>query len=318
MFLTLSLLACTDEEIVDEPIVEELEPSPYIYDEGETVEPMLSAEAVAAAIDEAFDVAVELEAQPILDGYMRLMESEEEGCPDYYSDGDNTYWYDYCETEEGAYFSGYGFGYSYTDFEADGYLYNGEQVFTISQIISPEGYTFEGGGAAYMLEAEFIEDGENVPHTIAYSVIQGAFSYDGPEADDTWLTTELSPDLTVAVYNIPENEIYPTYMGNLMSIEGGINGLTGDAGTVVFEVTLHDEGVGNPCPQEPAGTVSVRDSEGLWYDVVYDGVEAFSGDTMDMDECDGCGAVWFRGEHLGEACTLDPSGLLDWEGATPW
>jgi len=311
------MFACTDVEIVDEP-TEELEPSPYIYDEGEEVEPTLSANAVAASIDEALDIAVTLDAQPILDGYNAVMEAEEEGCPDYYSDGDNTYWYDYCYTDEGAYFSGYGFGYSYTDYEADGYLYNGEQVYTISQIVSADGNTFEGGGAAYMLEADFIPDGENVPHSLGYSVIQGAFAYDGPEADGTWLNGEISPDLTVVVYSIPENEIYPGYQGNLMQIQGGINGLVGDAGTVVFDITMHQDTVGNPCPEEPSGTISVRDADGLWYDVVYDGVEAFSGDDMDMDECDGCGQVWFRGQLVGDACTLDPSGLLDWEGATPW
>ncbi|MCP4809257.1 MAG: hypothetical protein GY913_12365 [Proteobacteria bacterium] len=314
MFLLLACTATPPDEVVP---VEELVPSEYIYEESEPPVPTLSAEDVGLAVEEALAVALAIDVQPLLDGYDAVLESEEEGCPDYYESEGNTYWYDYCTTEDGAYFSGYGFGYVYEDYLVDGYSYNGQQVYAIAELYNPDGSTWEGGGSLGKLEALYVEE-DNVPHTIGQMVMNGAFAYDGPEASGTWLETDLVPDLTVLTYNVPENEVYPTYLGNVLIVQGGITGLGGTADTVVLDVSASDAALGNACAEELSGTVSVRDNDGLWYDVTFHGVEAFSGDPVDAEDCDGCGDIWFRGEFVGEACLPDATGLLGWEGAVPW
>ena len=58
----------------------------------------------------------------------------------------------------------------------------------------------------------------------------------------------------------------------------------------------------------------LRDAEGRWLSILFD-VDA---ETWAVDEgaCDGCGAVWWQGQEIGEAC-IDASVLLDWE-ERPW
>lgn len=311
----LLLLACTGptSEDTSEPLV----PSEYIYEESEPPVPNMSADDIALAVQEALAVALEVDAAPLLDGYMSILEGEEDGCPDYYESDGNTYWYDYCTTDGGTYFSGYGFGYVYVDTEVDGYVYNGQQVYAIAELTGADGSVWEGGGSLGKLTAVY--DGEdNLPHTIGQMIVNGAFGYDGPEAAGTWLESDLTPDLTVITYDIPENEIYPTYVGRVLAIDGGLTGLGGTADTVVLSVQASDAALGNTCAEELAGTVSVRDSEGLWYDVTFHGGVAFDEQTNDLADCDGCGDIWFRGEYVGEACLPDATTLLDWEGEVPW
>ena len=316
MFLLIACTGTPDPHLEDTSVA--IEPSPYIVDEVDEVEPNLGADEVGLAAEEALAVMLELDASPPLLGYEAAMLAQDEDCPNYYSDGENTYWYDYCTSESGGYFSGYGFGYAYVDYEVDGYLYNGDAVYAVAEIATPEGYTYEAGGSAQLLQAVYVGE-DNIPHTYASSVFNGTFSFDGPEAQDTWLDSELAPTATLIAYEIPENEVYPTYNGRILAIDGGVNGLGGISDTVVMEVQVIPEGLGGSCPEELHGTVSVRDDEGLWYDLVFDSPEAWSEEVMDPADCDGCGQVYFRGEALGQACIGDVSALLDWgEGASPW
>jgi hypothetical protein len=61
--------------------------------------------------------------------------------------------------------------------------------------------------------------------------------------------------------------------------------------------------------------VSLRDSDGNWYDVVFDGPILYD-DVIDPAVCDGCGEAWYRGEPMGTVCA-DFNALVDWE-VSPW
>lgn len=309
------LLACKDPPPADTGAAPS--PSPYIYEEAEPPSPSLAGDAVGAAVQAAVDVLPQLTAQPIVVGYEAATVGQDLSCPDYYSDGTNTYWYDYCWTEDGSYFTGYGFIYNYVDYAAgDGYLYNGDAIFVVADVTNAAGYTFTGSGSAYMLDMVHPGDSAgNVPHTLYYSIIQGTFAYDGPEVAGSWMTTDLAPDLTMLAYNVPQ-ETSPYYYGRYFTVSGGVNNLEGDVGTVVFdEVLLFEDTMYSDCPIEPAGTVSVRDGAGEWYDVLFDGPTEAAVEIED-DLCDGCGAVYFRGTYVGEACA-DFTALLDWQ-ERPW
>ena len=307
----LFLLACTANDAVD---TADLVTSPYIYDEDEPAAPELSVEDVAGAVTELIGVLLNLNAGPILTAYEASMSGQQQDCPDYYEQDGSVYWYDYCYAADGSSFSGYGFLYDYVDHEQDGYIYNGQQVYTVSEIVDSEGATFTGGGGAQNLRLDYVGT-ENVMHTTWSSVINGSFAYDGPGTADSWMGEGLAPDGVVYVTEIPEEAGLGVW-GRLIVADGGVGGLTGTANTVVVD-TFHvwPAVFGNSCEIEPHGTVSVRDTEGLWYDLVFDGVEAWSEEVVDEADCDGCGTVYFHGDVLGEAC-VDVSGLM--EGGDPW
>ncbi|MED5373117.1 MAG: hypothetical protein VX899_19015 [Myxococcota bacterium] len=291
--------------------------TPYIYEQDEPVAPALSPAEVELAATEVLASLLELNAAPIVDAYFLAMAGQQGDCPDYYQNDGNVYWYDYCYADDGSYFSGYGFGYLYEDTAADGYLYNGGAVYTVAEVTTSQGYTFSGGGNAQALVATAdMESGAHaVPHTIYSSVVSGAFAYDGPSAAGTWLESALTPDLTLYSYRIPENEIYPGYYGTVMQANGGVGGFVGEVSAAVLDSFTVMTSPLTACPVEPAGMLSVRDTEGVWYDILFDNTTE-EGETMDPDLCDGCGTIYVQGEAAGEAC-VDTSVLTAWE-VSPW
>lgn len=154
-------------------------------------------------------------------------------------------------------------------------------------------------------------------HTIWYSVLEGGFAYDGPEAAGTWMNEGIAPSLTLQIIEIPE-EADIGFSGRIFNAIGGVSGLAGTASTVVLDAfQVWPAAFGNSCPEEPHGIVSVRDDEGLWYDVVFDGAEPWTEEPIDPALCDGCGGIYFRGEKIGSTCVdvLDLPGVV---GVEPW
>lgn len=283
-------------------------PSPYVVDEVEDDETPYDQDAVEAALNEAISAALALNASPVLDGYEAVMAGATDDCPNYYSDGGNVYWYDYCTSDLGSTFNGYVFYYAYDDYDdGSGLVYNGRQLYAEAVVQTADGYAFEGGGYATQLFGVG-NDGSN-DYQIYYSDVGGAFSWDGAGVQDTWLGEGVRAETG---YWITE---YPAYGMNAISLWGGVTGLPGTYDTVSFtDVVYGNDTIGWPCSGEVAGTISVRAEDGTWFDVVFDP----DGTSWTADEatCDGCGSVWHRGELVGQACP-DPDPLVSWEGA-PW
>ncbi|MDP2307207.1 MAG: hypothetical protein Q8P18_14370 [Pseudomonadota bacterium] len=303
LILALLAVGCDPAEPEADAVPHE-DPAPYIFDEEAPPVADLAAADLELAIESAVALSLTLNAAPIFPAYNAAMIGAEEACPAYYDYQGSQYWYDTCTASTGASYSGYSFFQTYDNYDAgDGAVYNGQTVYGVAQIVTPDGYTYEAGGSAQNLVAT----GEG--YTYFSSVIAGSFAWDGPEAAGTWLETGVSPDITLLGYVVPE-------YGNYVMLDGGLSGLGGLLDTVVFDaVVLFDAGLGSSCPTEPGGVVSVRDGVGNWYDVVFDGPSDY-GEASDADLCDGCGSAWFRGEPLGEVCA-DFTGLLDWE-VSPW
>lgn len=303
MLLTL-LLACAEEAAVETG--EALAPAPYLVEEEAPPAPVLDEIQLEDALRDALEVAVSLNASPVLAGYGVAMEAAEPGCPDYYTTDGNTYWFDQCSTAEGARFDGYGFHVVYDAYDGgDGNIYDGEAFYGVAQVTDVSGRTFTAGGSVYSLV------GVNEGTTTWQSVVQGSFSWDGPEAEGTWLDGELQPDLTMYAVGANANE-----QGRAIALDGGIGGFTGDVSAVVFDsLLLYTAAWGSTCATEPGGMVSIRDSEGGWTDVLFDGPAEW-GATSDPSQCDGCGTAWYRGEPIGSVC-VDMTTLLRWDGA-PW
>ena len=74
---------------------------------------------------------------------------------------------------------------------------------------------------------------------------------------------------------------------------------------------IYSNELGSECDLEPYGTISVRDNDGNWVDVVFDG-PAYWGAWAFQPHCDGCGMAYFRGEEVGPTC-IDFSSWLEWE-----
>ncbi len=297
--MLLLALACTpapDDSAT--PTVE----APYLLDDGSAEEVSFDQAAIEDAITEAIQGARNHTADPAIDAYALTLANATEDCPRWYQDSTGLdYWYDTCETDDGAGFSGYGYYLDYAGYSDGTYVWDGPAIYAVSTNTTPDGDAFTGSGSALSLVGTG-SDGD-VTYTIYYTIVSGDFTWDGPGADGTWLEGD-TPFLAGWVTDY--GGIHAAYFdGSLPLAEGGAFDIA-----VLREATISAPEAGWVCPGEMAGSVSVHTAEGVWYEVLFDG------DSSDSATCDQCGDVWHEGVSLGQACA-DASAWLDWD-QTPW
>ena len=316
----LLLFSCADTSsgpavaAVEDPVVDE--PSAWAYDAAEPPTPDLALADVAAAVEELIDLVLQANASPVLFGYDSAMTHADDYCPYAYAYEDfsgpgleTTLWYGGCQAGDGTAYDGYAFHIVYDEYYEAAYdlTYNGTYISGQAEVQQADGTVFRAGGLAYALEGVQAA-GTDDELILNNSIVSGTFSWDGDDGQ-SWLSTALLPDLSMSSYWWPNWDVGNVYL------HGGASGLGGTVDTVVLdELQMADEALGW-CGEEPYGQASVRDDDGSWYDVVYDG---WTWDTPALGDgdCDGCGAVYFRGDYLGEACS-DFSPLVSWD-TRPW
>jgi hypothetical protein len=300
---------CVQEAPVAEPVVAADDPLPYIAEELEESEPILASAEIEAAVQEALGRAYSVNADPVLSAYAAAMEGAEAGCPDYYETEGNVYWYDACTASDGASYDGYAFYVVYEDYDSgDGMLYDGDALYGVGSVANAAGSTFQFGGSAYTLLAT-PADGSNV--VVYYSVTSGAFAYDGAEGAGTWIDPGGAPDLVAYAADYFDYDARFAYLDGSLGLASTTPGVT----AVVFDGLQQFSPELRPDCTEASGAASIRDADGGWYDVVFDGPADYEAE-VDASLCDGCGTVYFHGEPVGQAC-VDTMNLVSWED-TPW
>jgi hypothetical protein len=265
---------------VSEPVPDD--PSANVYDDPGAQVMTLTADQVSAAVGELFDVVFTLTGAEPVAVHDELFDAGDPYCPDAYP-------------VEGAEEEG-----------VEGALFYGGCTAESGDMVSASGESFRLGGTAYVLEIDVPSE----QYTSWINLIEGTFSWEGQSGLETWLDGDLAPALTVQPF------YSDLYQGNLMVLDGGVTGFGGAIDTVVMDnLTSVSRSLGNTCPQEPGGVLSLRDAGGEWVELLFDG-PAEIGAPVDADACDGCGTLYHRGEVLGTACA-DLSDLLDWT-SQPW
>ena len=272
-------------------------PSPYVVDDPDPITPSLSLSELESGIGEAVQGLYAYHALPIADAYAAAYAFADGDCPTVYEDDEgNAWWYDSCETAGGAQFEGEAYYAEWTEWE-DGTEWQGVEFWGSAAIVTSSGDAFQASGGAYA------GWGQNDWGNSMWSGVEGTFTWDGATGQ-SWLAQGVAPELSMWMEHVPELD------GRFLWMNGGVSSLDGAFETIALsDFAIGDDNIGWPC-DEPAGSVSVRDDEGQWYDIVFDG----NSDEWTFEEgtCDGCGAVWFRGEYLGDACP-DFSSLTTWE-----
>ena len=308
-----------DSGVAEEVEEEEDLPSDYIYDEDDVTASITLAQ-IEQGVSDGVVAMLSIDPDVMHDSYNAIIDQSmadaiagDADCPYYYESYWTTYgyfyWYDSCEAKDDTEFSGYGYSYNYDPYWYATYYYYTDVSYLYGNmsVTTPEGYVFEGSGYSYHQEYTYNETYHSV-----YAYVYGNWAYDGPEADDTWLQQGLSVNTYVsgAAYSGVSE---PT---SQLSLTGSVAGLPGDINTVVMTDTfIYTAAYGSPCDKEPSGQISVRDAQGEWYDVQFQG-PPYIGATVFPSDCDGCGQVYFRGAYLGDVCP-DFTPMTNWE-VRPW
>lgn len=305
----LAIVACSDAPGTDDSAA--VDPSAWSWASDVQRGPPLSAAQVEAALPALLGELRSFHGVDVVELYLDHMALRQEPCPyiertEVY-DPDlvvSEYWYgDECTTEDGVYFDGYSYSREYTDrSQPDGLAYSGLDFKGEAVVIEPDGATFIVGGFAYSYAG--LPRG-NSPDRGWLSGVQGSVTWTGAGHEGDWFTTARVAEISMEARLVSGRRS--------VLVEGGVAGFEGDILGLVAGPLVALEA--SPCPQELGGKLALRDAEGRWYALSFDGATSEE-ESPDMSACDGCGALSLDGEALGSVC-VSPDPLLDW-GASPW
>lgn len=287
-------------------------PSPYLVeDDGGAEVVALAPAAVERGVEAVLTEVFSYDPMVLFEAQQAAYAEGDGDCPYVYADYLELYgyyyWYDSCSASNGSSFDGYSYYVDQQDVEGEGYAYDDYHTFYgLTDIHTRAGERYEQTGSAYFYDTNYYAYG----YRYLYWSIGGDFIWTGATYADTWLGADLSMQLVGYAYQ------YDADGGTLLALDGTVGGLAGDFDSVSFSgLFAMDEAIGNDCP-EPGGMLSIRDSAtGEWYDVEFQGPAYWGAETF-PPECDACGEVYNRGEHLGQVCpNLDS--LTAWKGR-PW
>ena len=282
------------------------EPAPYIVDDDGSGPADVDLAEAEAALQDALSTALTVTAVPIQEGYEAAMDGEDDRCPYYYTTPDGTYWYDNCVSDAGTEFNGYAFAYAgvgIPDAYTPGALVDYWSAFGAATVLDSGGDLLELGGSAYVAHSY------GAGFQTWTSVVQGTFQWDGPEAGNTWLDSDIDPDFAMYGYAVD------TLPGAVMYVDGGLGNLDGGWAVAFDENQIISDSLGSSCGTELSGVIGIRTPEGVWVDVLFDGEPDIEAE-VDPGLCDGCGEAWVQGAAVGTVC-VDATVLLDWE-VSPW
>lgn len=330
--MMLWLIACGGEASLGTVKEEQTMPSAYVPPEqGPPSEPLTLPE-IEAAIPEALEKLFTADPRLVFDAYDEMMSGQDSVCPTYDSyfeeEYGRAYWEGVCTAESGMAINGYS---EYLRLQPaqdeDCYNYNGLCV---------EDYGYFVGDAVFNRAdgQEFVMSGFTTINQLDYgdyrywrSYMTGSFIWDGTEREQSWLGDARDYYIRVEAYQYDIGARYLWMDGALGDMDGRVN--TVYFTNVLWYDTLYGTASGNPTEcvygpdrrVEPGGSISLRDDNGRWYEVLFDGYTAV-GSAVFPPLCDGCGEVFLDGVSMGQVCP-DFSALDGWgentdEQEGPW
>lgn len=287
----------------------EVPPSDYVFEEGDLPEPTASLADITEALQVALDLTMTIHGAPVRDAYDAAMVGSTGACPYVYTTPDGSYWYDSCTASDGSEFDGYVFAYEEAGLfdPSSGLVLDYWYAFGGATVENARGDRLELAGSAVSVKGTGTVDG--TAYTIYQTDVGGTFQWDGPEAQGTWLSSGIDPDLISNVTSLPSLDQTAIF------VSGGFGGFADGWAVAYDDNTIGDALLGLPCAAELSGTIGVRAPDGSWYDIQFQGSD---GQDPDYDDarCDGCGDVFYQGEAMGEVCV--DFGAMMAMGVAPW
>lgn len=284
--MLLLALACHSPTTLDAPVV----PSAYDYESPpDAVGDPLTPEEVGEGLQTAIDFTARIHPGLLHEAWAETMEEHADpDCPAIEPHNGQDHWREEpCTSSDGTVFRGWSLFYRDIP-DLDPEVIEDRQYVEVgwlsgqATITEPDGVVLNSYGDA-LYEHWQARDG-SVGRT---GFVWGDFRWTDPRAVDTWLQDGLTM------------EMYYSYIdhGNFNATEMDLSMafLPEPVPATIWEgLSLVNEP--GSCALEPGAYIRVRDTDGRWYEVEFDGSTARDGD------CDGCGAVWLDDREIGKAC----------------
>ena len=275
-----------------------------------------------SAFEEMFTVGMTVNLNNAWKGHKKTVELGSEGCPDWYAGpppqaGDNVdedaggvAWQDRCKTVGDRRFSGWGWWDGTLERSGDETIgitsearrqLSGDGLVAYGDTVSFE-FDGQANDSIYLLDAG--EDTRWVYNSFVDATVTGSLPFEGSPTPGGWRT-----DLYFSA--VGGNAPSITARGNVYLFDVLVQDRFD---SVVMDLELVSEEAAGPddCTLEPLGTLSIRDTNAYWYDLVF--LPRYADDTA-LDEeyssCDGCGTFYVRGQEQEEEVCIDLSFAFD-------
>lgn len=279
--------------------------------------PDLSGVDLDASFQEAMSRVLDVHARRAWDGHRSSLAESDGACPDVYlgpldelNIDEGTTWSDLCETADGQSYEGH---LNWTTWMAA----NGDAATAIGRSTdASRSLTGDALVREPFVYTRFGLDG-SVEDSLSLLEAKGGFT------SWTWTSQVDATLMGTAVFDeadpFPEGWRADLYMaahggdyeslelrGNLylyqQRIQGHFDSIDVDIAMIEPSATSPDD-----CALEPKGRFSLRDSEAVWYDLIFMpryaeevGGDAYPNDPLSV--CDGCGTLYVRGVEQGTVC----------------
>jgi hypothetical protein len=284
--ILLALFACEQNPTTsDNQVVNQGEPpqdTAYLAELEDKVVPDL--QIAEAFLQEAIIELRNVRVNQVLDTYFALMELTDSNCPRWYSDVYGLYWADTCQAESNLQLQGVGTLNRYVDGTIDesGNTWFGRQIYCEGVLENQDEQLLCTGNATQLQGLSPTGDDIFYSYSEAHTIVSGGEELQFPKMEN---------------YASRSEDAKAIYYSAVLPI---------DSGFVQFDTQILTS---YGCTMEPSGSqhIQVTDTGDSWLYVVWHG--AF--ENLDMEQCDGCGDVYFQGEAVGSICA-DFSTWLDW------
>lgn len=323
--IALLLFACKTEPTPVEPTDRAEVPTPLDLPDTSDVD-------FEASFRQALELALTVNANTLFGSHRMAIETFEPSCPDVYvgvppedvaevegvrmDNAPGLTWTDHCAQDSGTTFSGHAYWDAEVAVQGASDTPEGRTVDADRRLIAdgvvggPDGVVFEFDGEAS--DAVSRVDATDFTSWAYTSLVDGTATGshpfpDGSATPDGWRT-----DLYVSMEGGDVDRI--ELRGNAYFFEPQ---LVGRFDSFAVDLDLQGElGAGpDDCTAEPLGWIGLRDSDAVWYDLVFlpryaNDITAEPYPNDPLQACDGCGTLYIRGVEQGTVCP-DFAGIFD-------
>lgn len=282
--------------------------------------PELAGVDLAATYEQALDAALAIDVRAPWDAHLQSLGWARPGCPDLWvglpsfvderdpAGAGGLSWGDHCLTQDQRRFSGWSHWTDAAHAEGDA--------------STPEGLSLSGERA---LRADAgVSEGEAVALTWRGEASDALSRVEGP-GYTAWTYASLVQGAlggeALALGRGYRADLYQRYTGGdtrTLELRGNVywfeHRLAGRFDSVRADLAwAAPESIGEGCAAEPQGYISVRDTDGYWFDLVFSPVGGLEPGVdypnAPYTACDGCGTLFVRGLEQPEPVCPDFSGL---------
>ncbi len=228
---------------------------------------------------ESIEAIKQINVLPVMDLYETFFSQASDHCPRWFTNNDGTFWSDSCTANSGVTFQGVGFIDNFTDrIDPDGNTLSGSSIYCEGTITGADGRQLNCSGTVQYVNGVNPDGAPFITTYIdPYSTLINGVLTSYPKHNEFSINTE---------------QFSYTYYNSVLYLEDGIVTFDGNGLSSVGECTIEPNGI-------QSIQLNTADNE-EWVFLQWHGPQ--DDQIFNVEDCDGCADVYYKGSYLGQVC----------------